>query len=165
LTFWILRDQLNFTEIKGFFPNQLGIRSALLKRRKPKFQGKEEVSAMNKSVSLPCNLILSLALLLAVPSAEGEQMISSIPIDDTEYCHLKFSAIREANLPWERPVFDFSTGNIMDFYDPCDHGPLGSAEIPAQKHVIPGGNFDDGNQKLTSTIGQIREERNEYSFP
>lgn len=109
---------------------------------------------MKRSVSLPCNLLLCSALFWAVPSVEAEQIISNIPIDVTEYCHLKFSAIREDSLPWERPVLDFPTGDIMDFYEPCDHGSLGSAEIPAQKHVIPRGNFDDGNQKLTGTIGR-----------
>ena len=107
---------------------------------------------MKKSVSLPCNLLLSSVLFWAVPSVEAQQMISSIPIDDTEYCHLKFSAIREDSLPWERRVLDFSTADIMDFYDPCDHGSLGSAEIPEARD--PRGNFYDGNQKLTSTIGR-----------
>jgi hypothetical protein len=107
---------------------------------------------MKRSVSLPCSLLLSSALFWAVPSVQAEQMISSIPIDDTEYCHLKFSEIREASLSWERPFLDFSTGEIMDYYDSCDHGSLGSAEVPAQTHVIRRGNFDDGKQKLTSTI-------------
>jgi hypothetical protein len=109
---------------------------------------------MKRSISLLCSLPLSAALFWAVPSVEAEQMISSIPTDVTEYCHLKFSEIRADSLSWERPVFDFSTGDIMDFYDPCDHGSLGSDEIRVQKHMIPRGNFDDGNQKLTSTLGR-----------
>jgi hypothetical protein len=108
---------------------------------------------MKKSISLLCNLLLLSALYSsAVPSVEAGQTISSIPTDDTEYCHLKFSAIREDSLPWARPVLDFSTGDIMDFYDPCDHGPLVSAEIPEARD--PRGNFDDGNQKLTNTVGR-----------
>jgi hypothetical protein len=107
-----------------------------------------------KKISLFCNLLVSTALFWAEPSVEAQQMISSIPIDDTEYCHLKFSAIREDSLSWERPALDFTTGDVRDFYDPCDHGSLGSAEIPSQRHVMPRDNFDDGNHKLTSTIGR-----------
>jgi hypothetical protein len=109
---------------------------------------------MKKSISLPCNLLLSTALFWAVPSVEAEPMTLSIPTDVTEYCHRQFSTTRENGLPWELPVVDFSPGNIMDFYDPCDHGSLGSNEIPTQKHVIPGDNVDDGTQKFTSTIGR-----------
>jgi hypothetical protein len=109
---------------------------------------------MKKNLLLGYNVLLSAALFSAVPSVEAEQMISAVPTDVTEYCHLKFSAIREDSLSWERPVLDFTTGNIMDFYDPCDHGSLGSDEIRVQEHVIPRGDFDEGNQKLTSTAGR-----------
>jgi hypothetical protein len=105
---------------------------------------------MKKSISLLCNLLLSSTLFWAVPSVEAEQMISSIPTDDTEYCHLKFSAIREDPSSWERPVFDVSTDNIMDFYDVCDHGSLGFEEIRVPKRVIHRGDFDGADQRLTS---------------
>jgi hypothetical protein len=112
---------------------------------------------MKKSISLLCNLLLFSALYSsAVPSVEAGQMISSIPTDDTEYCHLKFSAIREDPSSWERPVFDVSTDNIMDFYDVCDHGSLGSEEIRVQNPVIHRDDIDDGDQRLTSRTDGIR---------
>ena len=50
------------------------------------------------------------------------------------YCHLRFPAIQEETLSWDRPVLkDPSEGDIIDFYGPCDHDPLGKAEILRQK--------------------------------
>jgi len=52
----------------------------------------------------------------------------------SNYCHLKFPAIREDTLYWARPVLkDAGSGDIIDFYGPCDHDPLGREEIQAQR--------------------------------
>ena len=49
------------------------------------------------------------------------------------YCHIKFPAIEERTLSWKRPVLkDPSEGDIIDFYGPCNHDPLGKDEIHAQ---------------------------------
>jgi hypothetical protein len=100
---------------------------------------------MKKSVSVLCNLLLSSTLFWAVPSVEAEEMVSMVPTDITEYCHLKFPPILEESLSWQRPVLDPSTGNIMDFYGPCDYDPLGVDEIRVQRRVIVRGDFDDGD--------------------
>ncbi len=51
-----------------------------------------------------------------------------------QYCHLKFPAITRDSLFTDRPVLkDPSEGDIIDFYGPCDHDPLGKAEIQRQK--------------------------------
>ena len=100
---------------------------------------------MKKSVSLLCNLLLSSTLFWGVPSAEAQEIISSVPADTTNYCHLKFPAMREDSLSWERPVLDSTTGNIVDFYGPCDYDPVGLDEIRVQRRVILRGNFDDGD--------------------
>jgi hypothetical protein len=50
------------------------------------------------------------------------------------YCHLKFPAIREETLSWDRPVLkDLSTGDIIDFYGPCDTDPLGEDRVQQQR--------------------------------
>ena len=100
---------------------------------------------MKKSLSLLCNLLLSSALFCVVSSVEAEEMISSVPTDITDYCHLKFPAMREDSLSWERPVFDSVSGNVIDFYGPCDYDPLGVDEIRAQRRVLLRGNFEDGD--------------------
>ena len=100
---------------------------------------------MKKSVSLLCNLLLSSTLFWGVPSAEAQEIISSVPAGTTDYCHLKFPAMREDSLSWERPVLDSTTGSIVDFYGPCDYDPLGVDEIRVQRRVILRGHFDDGD--------------------
>ena len=100
---------------------------------------------MKKSVSLLCNLLLSSTLFWGVPSVEAEEMISMIPTDITDYCHLTFPAMREDSLSWERPVLDSTTGSMVDFYGPCDYDPLGVDEIRVQRRVILRGHFDDGD--------------------
>ena len=100
---------------------------------------------MKKSLSLLCNLLLSSTLFWGVSSVEAEEMISSVPTDITDYCHLKFPAMREDSLSWERPVLDSANGNIIDFYGPCDYDPTGLDEIRAQRRVLLRGNFDDGD--------------------
>lgn len=50
------------------------------------------------------------------------------------YCHLRFPAIREETLSTNRPVLkDPGEGDIIDFYGPCDHDPLGKAEVDRQR--------------------------------
>ena len=100
---------------------------------------------MKKSISLLSNLLLSSTLFWGVPSAWAEELISSVPTDTTAYCHMKFPAIREDTLSWEQPVLDSATGNIVDFYGPCDYDLTGLDEIRVQRRVIVRGDFDDGD--------------------
>ena len=52
----------------------------------------------------------------------------------SNYCHMKFPAIREDTLNSDRPVLkDASTGDIITYSGPCDHDPLGKDEIQSQK--------------------------------
>ncbi len=100
---------------------------------------------MKKSVSLLCNLLLSSTLFWGVPSVGAEEMIDVVPADITGYCHLQFPLMSEDSLSWEQPVLDPLTGNVVDFYGPCDYDPTGSDEIRAQRRVILRGDFDDGD--------------------
>lgn len=50
------------------------------------------------------------------------------------YCHLKFPAIRQSTLGDGQPQLKpSSTGDIIDFYGPCDENPLGKDEIRSQR--------------------------------
>jgi len=61
------------------------------------------------------------------------------------YCHLKFPAIEEETLNWDRPVLKPSnTRDIIDFYGPCDHDPLGLDEIQSQKRQLSSERRDEG---------------------
>jgi hypothetical protein len=74
-----------------------------------------------------------LVLLSSVSSAaDGVIYRSADPAGN--YCHLRFPAIQEETLSWDRPMLkDPSEGDIIDFYGPCDHDPLGKAEILRQR--------------------------------
>lgn len=57
-------------------------------------------------------------------------------IQDSSYCHMKFPAIREDTLSWDRPVLkdgSDSEGDLIDFYGPCDYDPLGKEQVQAQR--------------------------------
>jgi hypothetical protein len=50
------------------------------------------------------------------------------------YCHLRFPAIREDTLFGDRPVLkDPAEGDLIDFYGPCNHDPLGREEVFRQR--------------------------------
>jgi hypothetical protein len=78
---------------------------------------------------LAAALVLSSSFIWAT-----EVIISRVPDASGNYCHLRFPAIRPETLSWPRPELkDASEGDIIDFYGPCDHDPLGKAEIHRQK--------------------------------
>src|SRR5215510_9431047 len=52
----------------------------------------------------------------------------------TSYCHEKFPAIRQNTLGNDQPELkDSSTGDVIDFYGPCDENPLGQDQLQTQK--------------------------------
>lgn len=64
----------------------------------------------------------------------AEGVISKGPVSGSNYCHLKFPAIREETLFSRRPELkDPTDGDIVDFYGPCDYDPLGKSEIARQR--------------------------------
>jgi len=78
-------------------------------------------------------LIATMVLLSSISWA-AEGVIFRNPDASGTYCHLRFPAIQEETLSWNRPVLkDTSEGDIIDFYGPCDQDPLGKAEILRQK--------------------------------
>jgi len=70
-------------------------------------------------------------------SGGTENVISKDVLAEGSYCHIKFPAIEERTLSWKRPVLkDPSESDIIDFYGPCDHDPLGKEEIQSQKRDL-----------------------------
>lgn len=50
------------------------------------------------------------------------------------YCHLKFPAIAPTTLASKTPrLKSADSGDIVDFYGPCDHDPLGYDEVCRQR--------------------------------
>jgi hypothetical protein len=95
---------------------------------------RKEVNVMKFATSFLAALLLvgSLGVGSALAAAEG--VISNEVIIPGVYCHLTFPAIREETLTGDHPVLkDPSSGDIIDFYGPCDHEPLGKDEIESQR--------------------------------
>ena len=65
-------------------------------------------------------------------SASARGVISQDAMTDGSYCHTKFEAIREETLALSQPVLQ-DVDDIIDFYGPCNHDPLGKEEIQSQK--------------------------------
>ena len=89
-------------------------------------------TVFKSTLCLLASCLLSNALVWA---AEG--IISKVLDSTGKFCHLKFPAMREDTLSWNRPVLkDPSEGDIIDFYGPCDYDPLGKEEIQRQKRDV-----------------------------
>ena len=53
---------------------------------------------------------------------------------DGTYCHLRFPAMRPSTLGSPKPELKpATTGDIIDFYGPCDYDPVGKEEVIRQK--------------------------------
>ena len=83
--------------------------------------------------------ILSIVFLLGAmgPSVSSADAAASVVSKDAftegSYCHMKFPAIREQTLGTAQPVLkEADSGDIIDFYGPCSHDPLGKDEIQSQ---------------------------------
>jgi hypothetical protein len=69
----------------------------------------------------------------ASAAAAAPSIISKDALTDGSYCHMKFPAIVESTLSSPHPLLkDASSGDIIDFYGPCNHDPLGGDEIHSQ---------------------------------
>lgn len=79
-------------------------------------------------------LLTGTVTLLSSISWAADGVIYKNPDATGQFCHLRFPAIREETLSSGRPVLkDPSEGDIIDFYGPCDHDPLGRAEVLRQR--------------------------------
>jgi hypothetical protein len=66
-------------------------------------------------------------------AADADGILLKDVSTEGSYCHMKFPAIVERTLGSNRPVLkDASSGDIIDFYGPCNHDPLGKDEIHSQ---------------------------------
>lgn len=64
-------------------------------------------------------------------------VISAVALNKSAtYCHLKFPAMVPGTLNSAKPQLqDSKTGEIVDFYGPCNYDPVGYDEICKQKAI------------------------------
>jgi len=71
----------------------------------------------------------------ATQAAAVDGLISSTPSSAVDYCHSKFPAIRPRTLGTSDPQLKPpSTGDVVDYYGPCDHDPRGKQEVAEQEN-------------------------------
>ncbi len=72
------------------------------------------------------------ALVFTPVSTRAETVLSRDVLSNGSYCHERFESIREDTLASSQPMLK-DVDDIVDFYGPCNHDPLGKEEIQAQK--------------------------------
>lgn len=71
---------------------------------------------------------------MATGATAKDGILSIDDLGSDPYCHEKFPAIRESSLNDEQPVLqDSMTGDVIDFYGPCDENPVGKDQVREQK--------------------------------
>jgi hypothetical protein len=82
---------------------------------------------------------LSILLAVGVIAASGAALAADGVVVEGQlnaggYCHEKFPAIRPRTLGDNQPQLkDSTTGDVVDFYGPCDEDPTGRDQIASQK--------------------------------
>jgi hypothetical protein len=111
-----------------------------------KLRKRREVKNM-KRIQLSLSLVVFLGVLGYRPIATLAQMqqvkgvkpgvIAAMPLNkEGTYCHLRFPAIQGRTFATPNPQLKpATTRDIIDYYGPCDHDPLGKEEIESQTRV------------------------------
>lgn len=99
---------------------------------------------MNHNLSVITNLLLSSTLIVRVPSIDAQEGIARILADTTSYCHAKLSPSGEDTRSSLNPLLNEGPGNMIDFYGWCNHDPLGTDEISAQRGLLLRRVYEDG---------------------
>ena len=83
------------------------------------------------------SVVLSMALIigfLTVNALASDGVLSKDEFTPGSYCHMKFPAIRQRTLDTDNPEPKSSgTGDVIDFYGPCDEGPTGTDQVTTQR--------------------------------
>ena len=79
--------------------------------------------------------VLFIGTLGAFNNAIAEDgIISKDSLTSDPYCHEKFAAMRQSTLDDSQPALKNSTtGDVIDFYGPCDENPVGKDQVQEQK--------------------------------
>ncbi len=79
-------------------------------------------------------LLATLLLVGGLMATASADVLSKSEFTPGNYCHLRFPAITEETLNTDHPMLkQVDSGDIIDFYGPCDENPLGQDQIAAQK--------------------------------
>jgi hypothetical protein len=79
------------------------------------------------------------------PVLGADGILLKVPAESGDYCHLKFPAIDPNTLGSRHPRLENPAGaEIIDYYGPCDHDPLGKDEVQSQMREEWERDYQDG---------------------
>jgi hypothetical protein len=88
---------------------------------------------MKIATSILAALLLTSSL-GASSTAAAENIPSKTELIPGAYCHMEFPAIQGRTLATNDPVLkNQNTGDVIDFYGPCDESPVGQDQVQAQR--------------------------------
>jgi hypothetical protein len=95
---------------------------------------RKEVRNMKLATSFLAALLLAGTLGTFNNAIAEDGVLSKDQLTSDPYCHEKFPAIRESTLDSNQPTLkDSNTGDVIDFYGPCDENPVGKDQVQEQK--------------------------------
>jgi hypothetical protein len=95
---------------------------------------RKEVRNMKLATSFLAALLLAGTLGAFNNAIAEDGVLSKDQLTSDPYCHEKFPAIRESTLDSNQPTLkDSNTGDVIDFYGPCDENPVGKDQVQEQK--------------------------------
>jgi hypothetical protein len=93
--------------------------STVMKHRK-------EVNTMKIATSFLAAMLFTAALGTSNNAIAANEDTEKVPLSTDNYCHEKFPAIRGSTLGTDDPTLkDNDTGDVIDFYGPCNESPTG----------------------------------------
>jgi hypothetical protein len=95
---------------------------------------RKEVKQM-KTARLLAVTLLAGGLLVARTASATDGVISKTELTPGSYCHMTFPAITDQSLFTDHPVLKSAdSGDLIDFYGPCDENPVGADQVAAQRN-------------------------------
>jgi hypothetical protein len=95
---------------------------------------RKEVRNMKIATSILAAVLFTGTLGVINTATGADGILSKDELTAGSYCHEKFPAIRQSTLDDNQPALkDSSTGDVIDFYGPCDENPVGKDQVQAQK--------------------------------
>ena len=78
--------------------------------------------------------IVAAVLCAGAVNVGAEGTVRKVSSTSEGYCHLKIPALRPSTFASDAPELkSTTTGDVIDFYGPCDYDPKNKEEIAAQK--------------------------------
>jgi len=95
---------------------------------------RKEVRTMKIATSFLAALLFTGTLGAFNNAIAEDGILSKDDASADSYCHEKFPAIRQSTLGDDQPALkNSSTGDVIDFYGPCDENPAGKDQVLTQR--------------------------------